>query len=191
MKQIPIDQDKIPSYNKKAIRLILLLVICGVITGLILSAVFVNQANYRIEHPEDAFKGFKSQRPNWNNSNFSQNFPYRDNEPLTTYEQIIPTFGVIIVCISTYLLIGLISIYIKIFLTTNSKYIVGLLFFLIPLLLKSVFLINTMRHLFESGRFAILNETFNFGLGGLGGMLVIVSLFEIIGLSILLYLSTE
>jgi len=193
MKQIPIDQDKIPAYNKKAIRLILLLAIFGVITGLILSSIFISEANYRIEHPEESFKGFKPQPPhNWNNnfSNFSHS-PYRDSEPLTTYESILPTFGVVIVCISTYLLIGLISIYIKIFLTTNSKYIVGLLLFLIPLLIQSFALINTMRHLFESGRFAILNEPLNFGLGGLGGMLIIISIFEIFGLSILLYLSTE
>jgi len=53
MKQIPIDEEKIPAYNKKAIRLILLLVICGVITGLILSSIFISETNYRIEHPEE------------------------------------------------------------------------------------------------------------------------------------------
>ena len=196
MKQIPINQNETPTYNKKAIRLIVVLIICGIITGLILSYFFVNEANYRIEHPDEAFKEFRHQPPpNWNNSgvNNSSNFssPYRDNEPLSTYELILPTVGVIIVCISTYLLIGLIAIYIKIFLTTNSKYIAGLLFFLSPLLIQSLVMINTMRHLFESTRFAILNEPLTFGLGGLGGMLIVISFFEIIGLTILLYLSSE
>jgi len=192
MKHIPINENNIPIYNKKAIKIILLLVICGIITGLILSAVFVNEANYKLKHPFEAFEGHRPP-PGKNNSNYnlSQNFPYRDDDPLTTYELILPTFGVIIVCISTFLLIGLVAVYIKIFFSTNSKYIVGLLLFLIPLLIQSLFLINTMHHLFESGRFAILTGTLNFGLGGLGGILILVSFFEIIGLSILLYLSTE
>ena len=199
MKQIPIDEEKIPAYNKKAIRLILLLVICGVITGLILSSIFISETNYRIEHPEEAFKetfnGHKlPPRHNWNNSfNYSQILPYKDNEPLTTYEIILPTSGVIIVCISTYLLIGLIVIYIKIFFTTNSKYIVGLLLFLIPLFIQSIFSINTLRSLFVSSAIPYFNirESIGFGFGGLGGILIMVSIFEIIGLSILLYLSTE
>lgn len=196
MKQIPINQNENPTYNKKAIRLIFILVICGIITGIILSNFFVNEANYRIEHPDEAFKGFRPQPPpNWNNSwnNGSSNFtsPYRYHDPLSTYELILPTIGVIIVCISTYLLIGLIAIYIKIFLTTNSKYVAGLLFFLSPLLIQSFVMINTMRNLFESTRFAILKEPLTFGLGGLGGMLIVISFFEIIGLTILLYLSSE
>jgi hypothetical protein len=36
MKQIPINEDKNQTYNKKAIKIILLLFVCGVITGLIL-----------------------------------------------------------------------------------------------------------------------------------------------------------
>jgi len=91
------------------------------------------------------------------------------------------------------LLIGLIVIYIKIFFTTNSKYIVGLLLFLIPLFIQSIFSINTLRSLFVSSAIPYFNirESIGFGFGGLGGILIMVSIFEIIGLSILLYLSTE
>jgi len=39
--------------------------------------------------------------------------------------------------------------------------------------------------------FRNIRESVGFGLGGLGGILVVISLFEIVGLSILLYLSTE
>ena len=180
MKQIPINEDKIPKYNKKAIRMIVILIILGVITGLILSFVFVNEANQRIEKIRDRDKPFHP------NAGF-------DPEPLTISDTILPSIGVVIVCISTYLLLGLIIVYTKIFLNTNSKYIIGLLFFLTPLFIQSIFSVNTLRSLFVSSAIPYFNirESIGFGMGGLGGILVMVSIFEIIGLSILLYLSTE
>lgn len=98
-----------------------------------------------------------------------------------------------IVCISAFLLLGLIVVYVKIFLTTSSKYIVGLLFFLTPLFIQSIFSINTLRSLFVSSAIPYKNiqRSIGFGFGGLGGIIVMVSIFEIIGLSILLYLSSE
>jgi len=193
MKQIPIDQDKIPAYNKKAIQLILLLVICGVFMGLILSNFFVNDANYRIEHPEE-FRKKSNRFPENNLPDNKHNFTVNlSKQPLTNSEIILPTFGVVIVCISTFLLIGLIVTYFKIFFKTSSKYILGLLFFLIPLFIQSIFSINALRSLFISPAIPYMNiqESIGFGIGGLGGILVIVSIFEIIGLSILLYLSSE
>jgi len=180
MNQIPINEEKILIYNKKAIKIILLLVVFGVITGLILSGIFVNEANERIENMEERdipFNPFKDFNP----------------QPLTTSDIILPSLGVIIVCISTYLLIGLIIVYIKIFLKTSSKYIIGLLLFLTPLFIQSILSINTLRSLFTSPAIPYINirESIGFGMGGLGGVLVLVSIFEIIGLSILLYLSTE
>lgn len=181
MKQIPINDEKIQAYTKKAVKLILLLVIGGIVTGLILSGVFVNEANERILHFNDEFGpgGFPGN-------------PFT-MEPLATSQIILPTFGVMIVCISMFLLIGLIAVYIKIFVKTKSKYIAGLLFFLVPLFIQSIFSVNTLRSLFVSPAipFGRIRESIGFGFGGLGGILVIVSLFEIIGLSILLYLSTE
>lgn len=190
MKQLPINEGKIPGYNKKAIKLILILIICGIIAGILLSSIFVSEANYRIEHPEEFFKPrnqpFKN---NTNDSRFTDFF--LENEPLTTYEIILPSTGVTIVCISTFLLIGLIAIYIKIFLTTNSRYIIGLLFFLTPLLIQSLFFLNALRSLFISVKLPEFRDALGFGFGGLGGMLVFISIFEIIGLTILLYLSSE
>ena len=181
MKQIPINEDKLPTYNKKAIKMIVLLVILGIITGLILSFVFVNEANQRIENI-----GNRDMPPFHPNGNY-------DTEPLTITDIILPSMGVVIVCISTYLLLGLIIVYIKIFLTTSSKYIVGLLFFLTPLFIQSIFSVNTLRSLFVSPAIPYIGirESIGFGFGGLGSILVMVSIFEIIGLSILLYLSSE
>ena len=181
MKQIPINENKIPTYNKRAIRTIVLLVILGVITWLILSYIFVNEANERI-----------ADRGVWSKPFRNENITFNP-QPLTISDIILPTIGVIIVCISAFLLFGLIVVYIKIFLKTSSKYIVGLLFFLTPLFIQSIFSVNTLRSLFVSSAIPYpgIRESVGFGIGGLGGILVMVSIFEIIGLSILLYLSSE
>jgi len=180
MKQIPINEEKIHGYNKKAIRMIVILIILGVITGSLLSLFFINEANQRIENMPEHNGPFHP----------SQEF---SPQPLTTSDIILPSIGVIIVSISVYFLLGLILVYIKIFLTTSSKYIVGLLFFLIPLFIQSIYSVNTLRSLFVSSAIPYFNirESIGFGFGGLGGILIMVSLFEIIGLSILLYLSSE
>jgi len=180
MNQIPINEGKISGYNKKAVRIIVILVILGIITGSLLSSLFVNEANQRIEDIENR------DRPPFPGEEFN-------DHPLTTSDIILPTLGVIIVCISTFLLLGLIIVYVKIFLKTSSKYIVGLLFFLIPLFIQSFFSINTLRSLFVSSAIPYfhIRESIGFGFGGLGGILIMVSIFEIIGLSILLYLSSE
>ena len=101
MKQIPVNEEKIPAQNKKAIGIILLLIICGIITGLILSSFFVIEANERIKNFEEETK---PQKP--------LDFTF-EAEPLTFSDIIIPSLGVIIVCISTYLLAGLIIVYIN------------------------------------------------------------------------------
>jgi len=181
MKQIPINEDEIPTYNKKAIKIIMLMFILGIITGLLLSFVFINEANHIIE-----------ERGDWNRPFPNGHIPF-DLQPLTTSDIILPSIGVIIVCVSTYLLLGLIIVYVKIFLKTNSRYIIGLLFFLTPLFIQSIFSVNTLRSLFVSSAipYTGIRESIGFGFGGLGGILVMVSIFEIIGLSILLYLSSE
>jgi hypothetical protein len=180
MKQIPINEGKIPEYNKKAIRMIVILIVLGIITGILLTLVFMNEANQRIQDIENRDK------PIFINSEFNL-------ESLTISDIILPSIGVIIVCISMYLLLGLILVYIKVFITTSSKYIVGLLFFLIPLFIQSIFSVNTLRSLFVSSAIPYfhIRESIGFGFGGLGSMLIMISIFEIIGLSILLYLSSE
>jgi hypothetical protein len=180
MDQIPINEEKNSIYNKKAIKIILLLAVLGIVTGIILSVVFVDEANERIENMEERDMVLE---------------PYADFNPqsLTTADIILPSLGIIIVCISAYLLLGLIFVYIKIFLKTNSRYIAGLLFFLTPLFIQSILSINTLRSLFVSPAipYTHIRESIGFGISGLGGVIVLVGIFEIVGLSILLYLSTE
>jgi len=179
MNHIPINEEKNVIYNKKAIKIILFLTVCGVITGIALSYIFIIETNQRIEN-------FEEMEP-------FPPYPDFNPQPLTISDIILPSIGVIIVCISAYFLIGLIIVYIKIFLKTNSKYIIGLLFFLIPLFIQSILSVNTLRYLFISPAIPYMHirESIGFGFGGLGGILVMISIFEIIGLSILLYLSTE
>jgi hypothetical protein len=172
--ELPITEEKIPTHTKKVLKLIIALVVCGIAVGSLLSYVFVDEANNQIIGGPGVY--------------------FRVN-PLTTSEILFPSAGVIIICISMFFLIGLIAVYIKVFVKTGSKYIAGLLFFLAPLFVQSIFSINTLRSLFISAaipnQFEHIRESIGFGLGGFGGILVIVSIFEIIGLTILLYLSTE
>ena len=53
--ELPIKEEKNIVYNKKAIKIILLLFIFGIITGLILSAIFVNEANQRIDEMAEMY----------------------------------------------------------------------------------------------------------------------------------------
>jgi hypothetical protein len=158
---------------------------------LILSSIFVTEANNKIQQYAD-----------WVTELFGNNIPDFINiriTPLTTSEIILPTLGVIIVCISMFLLIGLIAVYFKVFAKTKSKYILGLFFVLIPLFIESIFLVYTLRSLFAfpaipalpPGQGPGIRESIGFEWGGLGQILVVVSIFESIGLSILLYLSNE
>ena len=179
----PIKEEKIPTYNKKAIGLLIVLVIGGIVLGLILSTIFVTEANERIQHFNDEFGDF-----------VPPGFPVIRVTPLTTAEVFLPTLGVIVVCISMFLLIGLIAVYFKVFVKTKSKYIVGLLFFLVPLFFQTIFSVSTLRSLFVSPALPFgqgIRESIGFDWGGLGQVLVVVSIFESIGLSILLYLSNE
>ena len=185
----PIKEEKISTYNKKAIRLIVVLIIGGTALGLILSSIFVTEANERIhDFVDDIVHEFGV----W----ALAAFPIRTT-PLTTSEIILPTLGVIVVCISMFLLIGLIAVYSKVFAKTKSKYIIGLFFVLLPLFIESIFLVYTLRSLYASSAIPAIapghgiGENIGFEMGGLGQILVIVSVFESIGLCILLYLSNE
>lgn len=183
MNEAPIKEEKFPKYNTKAIGLLVVLVIGGVVLGLILSTIFITETNERIKHFNDEFGGY-----------VPPGFPEIRVTPLTLAEVFLPTLGVIAVCISIFLLIGLIAVYFKVFAKTKSKYIAGLLFFLVPLFIQSIFSVSTLRSLFVTPALPFgpgIRESIGFGWGGLGQIIVIVSLFESIGLSILLYLSNE
>ena len=50
MDEAPIKEEKISTYNTKAIGLLLVLFIGGIVLGLILSTIFVTETNERIEN---------------------------------------------------------------------------------------------------------------------------------------------
>lgn len=186
---IPIKEEKITTYNKKALLLISALIAGGTIVGLILSTIFVSEANTKIQEMADELAFL-----------FGDNIPdfiHIRITPLSTSEIILPTLGIIVVCISMFLLIGLVAVYFKVFMKTKSKYILGLFFVLVPLFIESISLVYAMRSLFSSLALPAIPpghgiyDSFGFEMGGLGQILVIVSLFENIGLCILLYLSNE
>jgi hypothetical protein len=191
MNEAPIKEEKISTYNKKAIRLLIILVIGGIVLGLILSSIFITEANTKIQqYANEVAELFGGNIPPFINIRIT---------PLSTSEIILPTLGVIVVCISMFLLIGLIAVYFKVFAKTKSKYILGLFFVLIPLFIESIFLVYTLRSLFAfpaipalpPGQGQGIRESIGFEWGGLGQVLVVISIFESIGLSILLYLSNE
>ena len=173
MNGVPFKSKGEITFNNKAIGIITLLIIIGCVAGFILSNQFVNFTNERITDFKDRYNP--------------------EAELLTLSDVIIPTIGVMIVCTSIFLLIGLIIVYFSIFLKSKSKYIFALLLFLIPMLLKSIYMISALRELYSYPIFPFppMRESFGFGFGGFGGIIVIVSLFEIIALSILLHLSME
>ena len=186
MNETPIKEEKISTYNKKSISLIVVLVIGGTVLGLILSSVFITEANNKIQESADAIENYFGFIPE-----------FIRTTPLEPSEIILPTLGVIVVCISMFLLIGLIVVYFKVFAKTKSKYIIGLFFVLVPLFIESIFLVYTLRSLYASPAMPAIPSGHDIGgnigfeMGGLGQILVIVSIFESIGLSILLYLSNE
>lgn len=192
MRNKKFSKDEPAVYNKKAILFIVLLIVCGIICGLILSNIFLNDANERIQrfHSKDHY--YCENSNGFINETRNESYWFH-KEPLVFSDVVIPTGGVIISCISLFLLLGLISNYVKIFFTSKSKYVAGLLLFLIPWLVKSFFSINMLRTLFVSPRIAELGmrQTIGFGLTGFGGMVVLLTVFEILGLSVLLYLSSE
>ena len=203
--------------NKKTIIVISTLIILGFITGLILSNLFYIEANQKIEDYNenmsewydkwDDYSWYNSSWGNfsWNNSSLENSTGSEYNESLfsssynpylkklTLSDVILPSLGVISCCISAYLLIGLIVIYIGVFLQSGSSFITGLLFVFIPLFIITVFFVNTLRSLYYSSAFQydFIGNALGFGIDGLGGIISIISLFEIIGLSILIYLTME
>jgi len=188
--EAPIKEEKIPTYNKKSLALISVLLLGGIVLGLILSSIFVAEANNKIQETADELAYLFG--------GYIPPFIHIRVTPLTTAEIVLPALGVIVVCISMFLLLGLIAVYFKVFAKTKSKYIFGLLFVLIPLLIESIFLVYTLRSLFAFPAIPAIpqgpggiRESIGFEWGGLGQVLVIISIFESIGLSILLYLSNE
>lgn len=212
--------DESVGFNKKSILLIVVLIVIGIITGLLVSYYFFIDANESIEKWNDGIEEWREKwenhswgnyswgnsswgnYSNWNNTN-NETTSDSDNSnwtgfyqyltPLTFNDVILPIITVILLTISAYFLFALNLIYAKIYINTKSKYILGLILVLIPLLVVSTFLIRVVKSLFFSSalEYSMISNILGFGINGLGGMLSIISVFMILGLSILLYLSNQ
>jgi hypothetical protein len=193
--------------KKKTLVILSILIILGLITGLILSDFFYNEANQKIDDYNENMREWyqkwdnsSSNNSEWSNSSSSINDESTDNfgydpylKKLTPSDVILATIGVIGVCITIYLLIGILITYLYIFFKSKSPYIVGLILVFLPLLILSLFLINTIRALYYSSalKYSILGSALGLGIDGLQLLFCIVSIIEIFGLIILFYLTNE
>jgi hypothetical protein len=134
-----------------------------------------------------------------NNNTISENssFSMSEYDPylkILSYDDVIlPSVACVLLCIVSYILLALNITYIKIYIESKSKYIQGLLFVLIPWLIFSSFLIRVVKSLYFASalKFSYINVIFGFDISGLGTMLIILTIFEIIGFSVLFLKSTE
>lgn len=227
MKKIITLKKEIENLNKKPLKIMGILIIIGIITGILASNYFIIDANQKIQKWNEGIKEWREKwqnfswinhslnnnsinynnnsggnYSNWNNtgnlssthqnnSNHTGYFQYLDQ--LSYNDVILPIMTVILLSISSYYLLALIVTYAKIYKSSKSKYILGLMFVLVPLLIVTTFFIRISKSLFFSSslEYSLINTFFGFGVGGIGSMLSILSVFMIIGFGILLYLSNE
>jgi hypothetical protein len=102
------------------------------------------------------------------------------------------TFSMIINCVDILLLIGILWIYLDSYRKTKSSFMLGLTFFIGVLFTRSIVTLISVHSLFIEYVRAIplLTKAFVIG-GGFGTFSFFLNVFEIIAISILLYLSME
>ncbi|PKK81255.1 MAG: hypothetical protein CVT47_03390 [Thermoplasmata archaeon HGW-Thermoplasmata-2] len=162
------------SPRAKAVLLIICLVAIGIILGLIVSNSMIIDVNEFL-------------------SRMKQRTPNADVRPLAGMDIVLPVLGVIVVFISMCLMVGLIGLHTWLFVKTKSKYVLSLLVFLVPLLIKSIFYVGALRGLFISAALpgSPAYTALRFSGMGLGNVLVICAVFESLAMGALLYLSME
>lgn len=180
--------DRFNHMNPKlrSVTIILSLIFIGIIVGYIIATVSSPYLIERIEHPPHHFFP-KNRGQNGNNSVEPVNLTdEQKNNIVRGY-----SFAVIILTVEITLLIGLIIIYIDIFTKTNAKYIIGFLLFVSVFLVKSLSQLLTMTPVFtEVIREAptAINPLLRSNFGPFG---IFFTIFEIVALCILLYISSE
>jgi len=98
---------------------------------------------------------------------------------------------VTIICIDAILLISLLWIYFDTYRKTKSSFILGLNFFIGILLIKSILSIAYLFTLFNDSIRLLPSVLITLGTSGFGALGFFINIFEIIAISILLYLSME
>jgi uncharacterized membrane protein (DUF485 family) len=102
------------------------------------------------------------------------------------------TASMIINCVDIVLLIGMLWIYLDTYRKTKSSFMLGLTFFIGVLFTRSIVTLITVHSLFTEYVRAIPLLTKALGIGGgFGSLSFFINVFEIIAISILLYLSME
>ena len=100
-------------------------------------------------------------------------------------------WSITIICIDIILLISLLWIYFDTFRKTKSSFILGLNFFVGILLIKSILSIAYLFTFFNESIKLLPNTLRTLGTSGFGTLGFFINIFEIIAISILLYLSME
>ena len=165
MTDIPFIKQMSP--KKVTILFVFLLIIIGLFIGAILSAGSINRADQRIKEIDSE-------------AEIKPGFPF---------------FGMTLVTINIFLLIGLIYTHVSIFKKTKSKFLIGLILFLVALLIKSLFAYSSIQLLTTATALKDSNlpvfETLGFSVTGFGGIFILYHIFEFFVLSIFLYVSRE
>lgn len=170
----------------RSILIISSLIIIGIIIGYLIASL---SSPYLIEQIENPPPHFFPKNGDFNTSEGGARFNLTSMET----DQIIRgyTYAVTILSVEIVLLIGLIGIYIDIYSKTKAKYLIGFVLFVCVFLAKSISQLFTMTPLFsEVIREApkAINPLFRSNFGPFG---IFFTIFEIIAICILLYISSE
>jgi hypothetical protein len=163
------DMPFIKKINPKnvSILLLIILIVIGLFVGAILSAGSINRANQRV----------------------------KDIDPDAEVRPGLPFLGITLITINIFILFGLIYTHISIFKKTKSRFLIGLILFLIGLFVKSLFACISIQLLTVATALKYSNpaivETLGFSGGGFGGILILYHVFELFVLSIFFYVSRE
>ncbi|MBN2603479.1 MAG: hypothetical protein JXA91_05060 [Candidatus Thermoplasmatota archaeon] len=151
----------------KTFLLITLLIVIGLFVGIFLSGVSIRRARDRIH----------------------------EIDPEAELKPGIPLFGMTLLTLNIFFLFALIYTHISIFLKAHSKFLIGLILFLVMLLIKSFFAYWSTQLLTIASALRDpdlpLIATLGFSGTGLGGILIFYHIFEFCVLVVFLYLIRE
>ena len=167
MTDIPYKKEINPKTKARAV--VIALIFIGLVVGLVVSGISINLASEAVGDIDPDAQQF-----------------VRDLAG-THY------WGISIVCIDIFLLVGLILVYVMTFLKTKSKFIFALLIFLGALLMKSIVSLPLLHASLVKSAISLPITQAALGYAGSGfGLIVVISyMFEILAMSVLLYLSME
>ena len=167
MTDIPYKKEINPKTKARVV--VIALIFIGLIVGLVASGISINFANEAVGNIDPDTQQF-----------------VRDLAG-THY------WGISIICIDIFLLVGLILVYIMTFRKTKSRFVFALLIFLGALLMKSIVSLPLLHYSLIKSVISLPVTQATLGSAGSGfGLIVVISyMFEILAMSVLLYLSME